>query len=126
MPFENTLDVVELRGDHLLETLEHNMLPSSGIKIVYNITNPIGRRVVSLNVLCNECTVPTYYPLDVTKWYRVIVNSYMAGGSDGFSIIEKHKRNHVVGPRDMDVLIKYLELMSPIMIGIEGRTTILN
>lgn len=125
IPFENTLDLIELRGDHLLETLEHTMLPSSGIKIVYNITKPIGQRVISLDLLCNECPIPKYYPLDVTKMYRIVVNSYMAGGGDGFSIININKRNHIKGPIDMDVLIQYLERKSPIMIGIEGRTTIL-
>lgn len=114
-----------MRGDHLLATLERNMLPSSGIKIVYNITNPIDQRVVSLDLLCNECTVPKYYPLDLTKMYRIVINSFIAGGGDGLSIINEQKRNHVVGPLDMDVLTRYVERQSPIMIGIEGRTTIL-
>ncbi len=119
------MDLIELRGDHLLATLESNVLPSSGIKIVYNMTNPIGQRVVSIDLLCNECTVPKYYPLDRTKMYRIAVNSYMVGGGDGFSIINEEKRNHIIGPLDMDVLTRYVEKQSPIMIGIKGRTTIL-
>lgn len=125
IPFENTLDLIELRGDYLLATLEENMLPASGIKIVYNTTNPVGQRVVSVEVLCNDCMVPKYYPLDVSKMYRIIVNSFMAGGGDGFNILNEQKQNHVIGPIDMDVLTKYVERQSPIMIGIEGRTTIL-
>ncbi|KAJ6635718.1 Apyrase [Pseudolycoriella hygida] len=125
IPFENTLDLIELRGDHLLATLERNILPASGIRIVYNITKPIGERVVSVDLLCNECTVPRYYPLDLMKMYRIVVNSYMAGGGDGLSVLNEQKRNHVVGPIDMDVLINYIDRQSPIMIGIEGRTTIL-
>lgn len=101
------------------------MLPSSGIKIVYNITNPIGQRVVSVDLLCNECTVPKYYPLSLTKMYRIVVNSFMAEGGDGLSILNEQKRNHVIGPLDMDVLARYVERQSPIMVGIEGRTTIL-
>lgn len=101
------------------------MLPSSGIKIVYNVTEPVGRRVISVDLLCNECAVPKYYPLDRTQIYPVIVNSFMAGGGDGMTIISEQKRNHIVGPLDMDVAIKYVEKQSPIMIGIEGRTTIL-
>lgn len=101
------------------------MLPSSGIKIVYNITKPIGERVVSVDLLCNECDVPRYYPLVLTKIYRIVVNSFMAGGGDGLTIINEQKRNHVIGPLDMDVLTSYVEKQSPIMIGIEGRTTIL-
>lgn len=117
--------MIELRGDHLLATLEDHMLPSSGIKIVYNNTNPIGQRVVSVDLLCNACTVPRYYPLELTKFYRIVVNSFMAGGGDGLSILNEQKRNHVIGPLDMDVLTTYVERQSPIMIGIEGRTTIL-
>lgn len=125
IPFENTLDLIELRGDHLLATLESNVLPSSGIKIVYNMTNPIGQRVVSVDLLCNECTVPKYYPLDPTKMYRIVINSFMAAGGDDFSIINEKKQNHIIGPLDMDVLTRYVEKQSPVMIGIEGRTTIL-
>lgn len=119
------MDLIELRGDYLLETLERNMLPSSGIRIVYNVTNPVGRRVISVDLLCNECKVPKYYPLDLTKMYRIVVNSFMAGGGDGLSMLSEHKRNHVIGPLDIDVVTKYIERQSPIMIGIEGRTTIL-
>lgn len=124
IPFENTLDLIDLRGDHLLATLESDILLSSGIKIVYNISNPIGERVVSVDLLCNECTVPKYYPLDVTKMYRIVVNSFMASGGDGSSIISQEKQNHIIGPLDMDVITEYMEKKSPIMIGIEGRTTI--
>lgn len=87
------------------------------------MTNPIGQRVISIDVLCNECTVPKYYPLDLTKIYRVAINSYMAGGGDSL-IVNEYIQNHFVGPLDMDVLVRYLERKSPIMTGIEGRTTI--
>ncbi|KAG4079261.1 hypothetical protein HA402_006984 [Bradysia odoriphaga] len=125
IPFENTLDLIELRGDHLLATLESDRFSSSGIKIVYNISQPVGQRVVSVDLLCNECSVPKYYPLDRAKMYPIIVNSYMAGGGNGLTIISEQKRNHIIGPLDTDVVIKYVVRQSPIMIGIEGRTTIL-
>lgn len=65
-----------------------------GLKVVYNVTNPVGYRVESLDVLCNECLNPEYFPLDESKMYRIIAMSYLANGGDGFNMVRDNKQNH--------------------------------
>lgn len=135
IPFENLLVCVELRGDHLLGVLEYavekswdsdkfngaNMLQVSGLRVVYNVTNPIGGRVEAVEVLCYDCMVPKYEPLKPLKYYRVVTNSFIAGGGDGFKIFPEHARNKINGPVDIEALEKYTKERSPIVQGIDGR-----
>lgn len=108
LPFGNTIDTLELRGKHLIETLEYAvsksydedrfngayMLQMSGLRVVYNVTNPVGNRVVSAQALCNKCDVPEYSPINDDEYYRMIIPSFLAGGGDGFSAISDNKINH--------------------------------
>lgn len=58
LPFQNTIDTFELRGDRLLEALEfsaaaysfYNFLQFSGMRVVFNVTEPANHRVVSVDV----------------------------------------------------------------------------
>lgn len=99
-PFDNTLDIMELTGKTIKEALEHAVgeatpedfysyyqLQVSGMKIVYNVTNPVGSKVVSVKILCNKCIVPEYLPLDEEEVYAAIVPSYTAAGKDGFTML---------------------------------------
>ena len=100
MPFDNTVDVVEIQGQHLYELFEYSLsdsyyfLQTSGIRFVGDMTRELGKRVVSIEVLCNECLIPKYEPVDLEKWYRLIVPSYLAAGGDGFEAISLNKRSH--------------------------------
>ncbi|XP_022098145.1 5'-nucleotidase-like [Acanthaster planci] len=135
MPYGNTIDVLDLRGRHLLEVLEHSVrryeaggsagefLQTSGLRVSYDVSRPIGDRVLSAHVRCANCDVPSYEPLDMERVYRVAMNSYMAGGGYGFSI-DENKLSHVRGDLDVDVTSDYLQAYSPIKIGVEGRVTI--
>lgn len=106
LPFANTVDMVELQGSHLFELFEFSMtdsyytLQTSGIRYTADRTKEIGKRVLSLEVLCNECLVPQYEPVDLQKWYRLIVPSYLADGGDGFEAISLNKRSHLLVFRD--------------------------
>ncbi|XP_044739289.1 apyrase isoform X2 [Chrysoperla carnea] len=129
-PFENFIDAIELRGDHLLEVFEYSaatiwktgsvygfskMLQTSGIHITFNATLPVGSRVQDLKLRCGKCEVPKYEPLDKTKYYRIAIVNYLIQGGDGFSMIPDNMRNHVHGSRDIDVLTKYIKKRSPII-----------
>lgn len=129
LPFSNTIDTFELKGEHLLEMLEfsasahrnYNFLQFSGLQVVYNVTKPDNEKVISANVLCRECQVPKYEPLDLAKWYRIIFPSFIGSGGNGFEMM-KNRRNVRKGDKiDTEVVEIYMKKMSPIIQKKDGR-----
>lgn len=49
----------------------------------------------TLNVLCTDCRVPKFEPVQDNRVYKVVVPSYLVMGGDGFSVIKNEllKRN---------------------------------
>jgi 5'-nucleotidase len=132
LPFANTIDTFELRGDHVLEMLEfsasayryYNFLQFSGLQVVFNVTKPNNEKVVSAKVLCRECQIPRYEPLDVTKWYRIIFPSFIGAGGNGYEMM-KNRRNFKQGDKlDTEVVEIYMKKMSPIIQGKDGRIVV--
>lgn len=135
-PFQNTIDIVELRGRHIKEMFEHSVrkydttgmsapggfLQVSGFVVVYDINLPPGSRVVRLQARCLECAVPGMTDVQADEVYKVAMPSFLANGGDGYSVIKENKINHhLTGLLDSDVYVNYLSQMSPIYQGTENR-----
>lgn len=135
-PFQNTIDIVELRGRHVKEMFEHSVrkydptgmsapggfLQVSGFVVVYDINLPPGSRVVRLQARCLECAVPGMMDVQADEVYKVAMPSFLANGGDGYSVIKENKLNHhLTGLLDSDVYVNYLSQMSPIYQGTENR-----
>lgn len=69
----------------------------AGFQLEYDLTKPPGERVKKANVLCTECRVPHYEPLNRDKVYRIVMPSYLVDGGDGFSMIKDEKLKHDSG-----------------------------
>ncbi|XP_052132686.1 protein 5NUC [Frankliniella occidentalis] len=104
MPFDNLEVLLRIRGTVLLQALEHGVseyvpgqawkgafLQLSGVHVVYDVSRPAGQRVVSAEVRCESCTIPSYAALDPNALYGVIVSGFLAGGGDGFSMLENNE-----------------------------------
>lgn len=101
------MDSFDIRGKYLLEALEYsveksydegqfsaaNMLQVSGLRVTFNITKPVGERVVEVLVRCQKCEIPEYEPLELDKSYRVVTGSFLSGGGDGFTMFRDYKEN---------------------------------
>ncbi|XP_035910210.1 apyrase-like [Anopheles stephensi] len=140
LPFENQLICYDLRGDQLVGLLEHgaelswdehrfnakNLMHVSGLRVVYNVTNPIGYRVLSVEARCQDCSEPSYAPVEMFKMYRVITVSYLADGGDGFEIFPRYGTNKVVAPvDDVQAFEEYVKARSPVAPVLEERIKIL-
>ncbi|KAG8185665.1 hypothetical protein JTE90_008935 [Oedothorax gibbosus] len=140
-PFGNTMDVVALKGNILRQVLEFSMkdydldsidppgsfLQVSGLRLTYNVSNPVGSRLTKAYVRCADCRVPKYLPLDEESVYWVVMNTYMAKGGDGFEIIAKNAiANRNTDELDVDIIIKYLKKCSPVVTGLEGRIKVVS
>ncbi|KAJ4433449.1 hypothetical protein ANN_15752 [Periplaneta americana] len=151
-PFANTVDTVELQGKHLLEMLEFSVsrsysrlrgngrhkrdleakefsgqgfLQMAGIQVTFDLSLPIMSRVTKLEVRCAECRVPEYEPLDLEKWYRIALVSYLVNGGDGYTVIANNARNHTIGRVDYEILLDYFAKNSPVTTGIEDNIQVL-
>ncbi|XP_056436708.1 snake venom 5'-nucleotidase-like [Gadus chalcogrammus] len=131
MPFGGTFDLVQLSGATLLSAFEHavrryglstgEFLQVSGIRVVYDLSRPPGARVRSLRVLCTECRVPRYEPVDRGALYRVVLPSYLVAGGDGFSMIRDQNVKHDSGDLDISVLVNYISVRQKVHPSLEDR-----
>ncbi|CAH0595310.1 unnamed protein product [Chrysodeixis includens] len=136
MPFENDVQVYDLKGKYLLEALEFSvgvswtnsfssgrMLQIGGMRNVYNASQPVGSRVQA-TVRCIECDVPRYEPLDVDATYRVVTQSYIGDGGGGYSMISDNKENEDELDVDYVMLQSYLRRQKVVMRDLDGRIRI--
>jgi 5'-nucleotidase len=60
-------------------------------------------------------------PIDPNASYRVVVNNFIAGGGDGYSVLQRGANKVDTGFLDADVLVEYLQARSPVNPQVEGR-----
>ncbi|XP_073812053.1 protein 5NUC-like [Musca autumnalis] len=137
LPFNNDLYVTKISGKTLLGALEHSaimherdssggFLQMSGVHVTYDYNRPAGNRVVSAEVRCAACSVPTFEPLDQTKHYNVIVPFFLLDGGDGHTFVEAGGAEPIrMTKLDSDALIEYLRRHDFVYPQVEERITII-
>lgn len=108
MPFTEDLQIVNVTGKILKDALEFSVekyakdhgefLQMSGIRVSYNMQNPISQRVVFVEVKCIDCKIPQYEKLDMDKEYRVIMSSFVFSGGDGFEMFKVNVNQYFLLP----------------------------
>ena len=105
-PFHNSIVTLELTGRQIREiveqglTLERGMVQVSGLRAVYDLDRPPGKRLVSLDVGGR--------PVDDAKVYRVATNSFLAQGGDLYQTFLKGKVTADSGVLLSDLLMDYM------------------
>jgi 5'-nucleotidase len=61
-------------------------------------------------------------PIDLGADYRVTVNSFLADGGDGFTVLVEGT-NRLGGEVDLDALVTYFSANSPVPPGLQTRIT---
>lgn len=101
LPFDNTLVTMELKGSDVKAAIEHGIMPEnfgwgqfSGIKVWYDKDAEAGNRITSIRLADGT-------PLDMDKYYTVVVNDFMATGGDGYDFINaKNMKDTMLVMRD--------------------------
>jgi len=126
-PFGNNLVKMSLTGEQVYRLLEQQWQPQSdgtltvrilqisGLQYTYADANPVGQKVSEVRVGDG--------PLDRAASYTITVNSFLADGGDGFSVL-REGANREGGPVDLDALVAYVEqLPQPFSYQADGRIT---
>ncbi|SCG56112.1 bifunctional metallophosphatase/5'-nucleotidase [Micromonospora halophytica] len=120
-PFANNLVTLDLTGAQLYCVLEQQFVvgrtlyPSSTVNYTVDVNGTTGTtadpcagtRVVRGSLTLGGVTVTD------SGTYRVTVNSFLAGGGDGFTAL-KSGTNQVTGMIDLDAFVAYLTASSPV------------
>lgn len=106
LPFDNRLILIETTGKQVRAALEHGVsqypltagqfLQVSGLKYEFDGSKPAGKRI-------EKVTLNNGQPLDMNKTYKVVINDFMAGGGDGYSMF--NVLNPTTGLTDSSKLI---------------------
>ncbi|MFD8414081.1 bifunctional metallophosphatase/5'-nucleotidase [Streptomyces sp. HUAS TT3] len=106
-PFNNLLNVVDLTGAQLITALQQQvsgpvnganpkiLQVSKGFTYTLDMTRSGADRIVVDSVKLNGAAI------DPAKTYRVVMNEFLAGGGDGFTVLKEHK-NKLVGVPDLE------------------------
>ena len=121
-PFNNQLVTLTLTGAQLRQVLEQafdevgpNQLltPSRGFSYSYDMTRPIGQRIVAMTL--------DRAPIRDEARYRVTVPSFLAGGGDSFTAFTQGT-DAVIGVADIAALEAWLQAVPPRAVPDENRT----
>lgn len=127
-PFGNDVVVMTLSGEQIARLLNQQkmdedsgeILQISGLQFTWDVTRDDGDRIVKI------VDGSTGKPINPHASYTVAVDSFLAGGGSGFTVL-KAGSNRVIGPLSLEVLIDYIKAQArPIEAHIEGRITRLN
>ncbi|NBO75622.1 MAG: bifunctional metallophosphatase/5'-nucleotidase [Betaproteobacteria bacterium] len=107
-PFGNSLVVMSLTGAEIRELLEQQqrggadsplMSPSEGLSYRWVRKAPAGQRARDIRIQGQ--------PLNDSATYRVTVNSFMAEGGDGYTVLQRG-RQRLGGAQDLDAMLAQL------------------
>jgi 2',3'-cyclic-nucleotide 2'-phosphodiesterase (5'-nucleotidase family) len=126
-PFANDLVKMDLTGAQIwtllgqqFQTPSNRILEISGLHYRYHLTSPT-TGVIDAVFAGPPGDDSQPVPNDASVTYTVTVNSFLAGGGDGFTVL-RDGTNRVVGPVDLDALVDYVaSLPTPFTSEIEGR-----
>jgi 2',3'-cyclic-nucleotide 2'-phosphodiesterase (5'-nucleotidase family) len=118
-PFANTLVTMTLTGAQVKQALEQQWAVrsgeetflhlgiSAGLTYSYRPSDPLGGRIDATTLKLGGTLI------DPAASYRVTVNSFLADGGDGFTVL-RDGTNRTGGGVDLDELIAYLAAHSPV------------
>lgn len=133
LPFENRLVVATVTGCDILDILENSVahysvyapnggfLQMFGVQVVYNLSQPINHRVVSANLLCAKCRIPTYMPLVKDEVYKIIITDFLMSGGDQFPIPQIRT---ITNLSHISSVIEYIRSRNLIIPKVENRITL--
>jgi 5'-nucleotidase len=129
-PFGNSLVTMTLTGQQIHDLLEQQfqgpteanweiLHVSDGFTYTWDAAAAVGDKVDPADIMLNAA------PIDLGADYRVTVNSFLAGGGDGFSVLPEGT-DQLGGDLDLDAMVDYMGANSPVAPPAVDRITRVN
>lgn len=128
MPFGNTLYLVDVTGEQLIEALENGVkgieeiagpFPQvAGMRYSFTQSKPAGERILSVEI---ENEDGSYSPVDPNKTYKLATNNFVGKGGDGYDVLKEGKNAIDLGIADYEIFTDYLENHGTVTPAVEGR-----
>ncbi len=132
LPFQNLLSRFSLTGADIVVALEagvsrveegHGRFPQvAGLRYSFTLSGGADeRRILDVEVMEDS----QWVPIHPGRTYRVVSNSFLRGGGDGYAVFEKNARDaYDFGPDMADVVAEYLAARRPYTPKLDGRITV--
>ncbi len=127
LPFGNNLVTIDLTGSQVIAALENGVsrveegvgrFPQvAGLRFTWNPGAVPDNRITSVEVK----TAGGYQPIDPSLTYRVVTWNFLAGGGDGYTVLQQGSNSIALGFTDFEVLAEYVKANSPLAPQVEGR-----
>ncbi len=135
LPFNNTLVSMDLTGQQIVRLLEQQWERASSRGVVMSVSNGFGytwdaaapagaARGQGRRVLPGSLTLHGA-PVRADTSYRVVTNSFLADGGDGFTVFQQGT-NRQTGDVDSAVVKLYLRMKGVLPVPTLGRITAIN
>lgn len=112
IPFNNTLFILEMTGDQIIQALETGVdrgdgaFPYvAGARYVADMTRPPGHRVRDVAVAGPD---GAFASLDPARVYRVVTYSFLANGGDGYTVMNEVANRTDTGFVDAQAFIDFV------------------
>jgi 2',3'-cyclic-nucleotide 2'-phosphodiesterase (5'-nucleotidase family) len=116
MPFENSLVVMALKGDQILEIANY-IIKTQKAQPLSGMTFTIGKDKIAKNILIQG------KPLDLNTVYYVATNDYLANGGDNMNFFAKSLQKFDLNYKLRNVLIDYFKEVDTIPVPRDVRIT---
>ncbi|XP_031354291.1 protein 5NUC-like isoform X2 [Photinus pyralis] len=137
-PYSDQLHFLSLNGSDLLETLEigaryngdtnrGELIHASGIRYTFDMSKPVGSRIVSARARCGSCDIPKYSTIKEDHPYRIITTDFVVKGGDGHHVIrDKSYDRYAYDYNAVETIAWYTSRHSPIIKEEDERLIALN
>ena len=113
LPFGNTLCVLDATGQQIKSALEYGVTRGrgafpyvAGARYTADMNQPEGHRVTSVDMLN---AAGKWEPLEMARTYRLVTNSYLARGGDGYDMFKSISKRYDTGFVDAQAFIEFVK-----------------
>ena len=107
LPFDNSVMVVELRGTDVAALFDYIATIPNGKGAFAQVSEGVSFTLDYETGKCENVMI-NGGPIDPNRTYRIVTNSYMAAGGDGYSVFKRAVSKYDTWAFQRDVVIEYI------------------